>query len=63
MEFKQRTQNCVFIKDDQDNKHCFSYGKEVAAIIDGEYIEYSGEKFDSVTSKQHKYMFRSYYGI
>ena len=62
MNIKQRTQNCVYVEDDLGDKHCFSYEKEVAAIIGQNYVEYPGPKHDSVTSKQHKAWFRDYYG-
>ena len=63
MQLKRISQNCAYVTDDSENKYCFSYQKLVAAIIDGKYIEYPGEKHDSVTSEQHKCAFRKYYNI
>lgn len=63
MQLKQVTQNCVFVTDDAEDKYCFSYEHLVAAIIEGKYIEYPGEKHYSVTSNQHKAQFRAYYNI
>ena len=71
------TQNCVFLIDNNENAHCFSYGYEVAAIIGDEYIEYStpdavkelfdGRKnpdvYNSPTTKRHKSMFRAHFDI
>ena len=54
--------NHFFIEHD-DNKYCFSYGKNVASIIDGCYIEYSGDKYNSATSNKHKAAFRRFYNI
>ena len=55
--------NCVFIIDDEHNCHCFSYTSEVAAIIDGKYVEYDGPQFYSRTSNKHKAMFRAHFGL
>ena len=55
--------NVQFVIDSDGNCHCFSYGSEVAAIINGEYIEYQGEQFYSRTSNKHKSMFRTHFGI
>lgn len=55
--------NCVFLLDGNGNAHCFSYTSEVAAIIDGQYIEYQGDKFYSRTSNKHKAMFRKHFGV
>ena len=63
MQVVQPAANCVFIIDDNNDAHCFSYGKEVAAYLDGTYIEYTGEKFFSKTSNKHKSMFRNHFGI
>jgi len=55
--------NAVFMIDDQQNCHCFSYQSEVAAIIDGKYVEYDGPQFYSRTSNKHKSMFRAQFGV
>ena len=57
------TNHCAFVIDDQQNCHCFSYGEEVAAIINGEYVEYNGYKYYSQTSNRHKSMFRVHFGV
>ena len=61
MEVVKAGTNYMFLEDG-NNAYCFSYGKRVAAIIDGEYVEYEGDRFNSVTSKKHKGMFRKHYG-
>ena len=53
--------NCFFIEKGKD-RYCISYDKCVASIEDGEYKEYSGEKFYSKTSVVHKGVFRRIYG-
>lgn len=55
--------NCVYVIEDNGDAHCFSYGEHVAAIIDGEYIEYSGYMYFSPTSNRHKAAFRRYFGV
>ena len=54
--------NHFFVEHD-GNKYCFSYGENVASIIDGCYIEYSGDKYYSATSNKHKAAFRGFYNI
>lgn len=54
--------NYVFVED-EGNAYCFSYGKLVAEITNGKYIEHQGEKFYSVTSNKHKSLFRKHYGV
>ena len=54
--------NCFFIEND-GNCYCFSYTSLVAAIINGEYVEYQGDKYYSTTSNKHKAMFRRYYNV
>lgn len=52
--------NCIFVED--DNKiSCFSYGQEVATIIDGVYKEYKGYMYYSRTSVRHKNIFKRTY--
>ena len=46
-----------------DNKYCFSYTSCVAAIINGTYEEYDGDKYYSPTSNKHKALFRAYYNV
>ncbi len=60
MEVVMNGANCVFIELN-GNVYCYSYGQKVAAIIDGEYIEYQGDKYYSRTSCKHKSQFRKYY--
>jgi len=55
--------NVAFVIDESGNCHCFSYGSEVAAIIDGKYVEYDGPQYYSRTSNKHKAMFRTHFGI
>ena len=55
--------NKYFFVEQDGNAYCFSYTSCVAAIIDGEYIEYQGDKYFSVTSNRHKSIFRKYYGV
>ena len=55
--------NCIYVVDDDGNAHCLSYGSEVAAIIDGKYIEYSGPQYYSNTSCRHKAGFRRHFGV
>ena len=52
-----------FFIEHEDNKYCFSYGQNVAAIIHGVYIEYQGDKYYSPTSNKHKAIFRKRYNI
>ena len=54
--------NCFFIEH-EDDKYCFSYYKNVAAIINGNYIEFQGDKFYSKTSRIHKSKFKKYYNV
>lgn len=61
MKLINKAPNCQFLEDGP-NKHCFSYGHEVAAILKGKYMEFQGEKYYSRTSCKHKKMFREYYG-
>lgn len=63
MQIVQPINNCCFVIDDSGNCHCFSYNSEVAAIIDGKYVEYEGEKFYSRTSNKHKTMFRNHFDV
>lgn len=63
MEISKYGSNYCFLEVSSGNAACFSYGKLVAAIIDGEYVEFQGEKFYSRTSNKHKGYFRSYYGV
>ena len=53
----------MFVIDDEANCHCISYGSEVAAIMDGQYVEYDGPQSYSVTSNRHKGMFKTHFGI
>lgn len=55
--------NNYFFVEDNGNKYCFSYGQNVASIIDGVYIEYQGDKYYSATSNKHKAKFREYYNV
>ena len=55
--------NCIFVVDDDGNKHCFSYGEEVAAIMGDMYVEYDGPMYYSRTSCRHKAAFRRYFNI
>jgi len=55
--------NCVYVIDDNKDKHCFSYGSEVAAIKNGQYEEYDGDMFYSQTSRKHKKQFQRYFGL
>jgi len=55
--------NHFVIKDKKGNLYCFSYGENVASVINGEYIEYQGDKYYSKTSVTHKNRFKAYYGI
>lgn len=55
--------NCTFLIDDKGDCHCFSYTSEVAAIINGEYIEYDGPMYYSRTSNKHKSMFRTHFDV
>ena len=55
--------NCIYVVDDNKNAHCFSYGSEVAAIIDGDYEEYDGPMFYSNTSRRHKAAFKRYFNV
>lgn len=77
MQLIQPMANLAFLTDDNGNRHCFSYNSEVAAIIDGKYIEYetpekmreankdrrNPDLYNSPTSKKHKAMFRAQFGI
>jgi len=63
MKLIQPMANLAFVIEDNGDRHCFSYNSEVAAIINDEYVEYSGYKFDSPTSKRHKSMFRTHFGL
>lgn len=63
MKFIQPTRNLMFMIDDNYDCHCISYGSEVAAIIDGNYVEYDGPQFYSRTSNKHKSMFRTHFGL
>ena len=62
MECTYNGSNCFFIEQD-GNCYCFSYKSCVAAIVNGEYVEYSGDKYYSATSNRHKAKFRAFYGI
>ena len=55
--------HCVFVDTDDGNHYCFSYDQLVAAIIDGVYVEYDGDKFFSNTSCRHKAKFREQYNV
>lgn len=55
--------NCVFVEDDLGDRHCFSYGQEVAVIRGRNYIEFNGPQYYSRTSCRHKKLFREYYGF
>ena len=55
--------NCVFVVDDNGNAYCFSYGSQVAAIINDEYVEYNGPMYYSRTSCRHKATFRRYFNV
>lgn len=55
--------NNYFFIDHEGNKYCFSYGQNVASIIDGIYIEYNGDQYHSATSNKHKAKFRNYYNV
>ena len=63
MKLIQPIANCAFLIDDNGNAHCFSYQSEVAAIINGKYIPYDGEKFYSRTNNKHKSMFKAHFGL
>lgn len=54
--------NCSYVEDN-GNSYCFSYGELVAAVVDGEYIEFNGPMYYSRTSNRHKSQFRKYYGV
>ena len=62
MKCSQVGSNYFFIEH-EGNKYCFSYGENVASIIDGCYIEYQGDKYYSATSNKHKAAFRRQYNI
>ena len=63
MQLIQPMANLAFLTDDNGNRHCFSYNSEVAAIIDGKYVEDEGPQYYSRTSNRHKSMFRAQFGI
>lgn len=63
MKIVNPTANCVFVIDNEHNAHCFSYGSEVAAIINDKYVEYDGPQYYSRTSNKHKSMFRAHFDI
>ena len=63
MKLIQPMANLAFVIGDNGNCHCFSYASEVAAIIDGKYVEYDGPQFYSRTSNKHKAMFRAHFGL
>lgn len=52
--------NCIFVEED-NNAYCFSYGQQVAAIINGCYTEYTGYMYYSRTSVRHKNIFKKQY--
>ena len=62
MECTEHGSNYFFIEQ-EGNCYCFSYTSCIAAIINGEYVEYKGEKYNSVTSRKHKAKFRRFYGV
>lgn len=55
--------HCVFVDAYDGNHYCFSYDQLVAAIIDGVYVEYDGDKFFSNTSCRHKAAFRREFNV
>lgn len=63
MKFIQPMKNLMFMIGDSGDCHCISYGSEVAAIINGEYVEFQGPQYYSRTSMRHKAMFRTHFGI
>lgn len=53
-----------FIESDDGKKWCVSYDQVVACIdADGNYIEFEGHLYNSVSSKKHKTIFRRHYGV
>lgn len=63
MKLIQPMNNCAFLIEPEGDCHCFSYCHEVAAIIDGKYVEFDGPQYYSRTLNKHKTMFRNHFGI
>ena len=63
MKVIQPMKNLCFTIEEDGKCHFISYNSEVAAIIDGKYVEFDGPQYYSRTSCKHKSMFRTHFGV